>query len=143
MSGAWGDSVRFCTNLLYTRGTTLARLSADDIPALSDWVTAVGDMTTISEQVAFRDSTLNLTAQGNLQAAEPISYLTTDIVGTSRSLTPTIGAYEWIAGTVTLIGQTDDSEEDAARGMIRKVLRNGQLYIIRSDKQYDLLGRER
>ncbi|MDY5075967.1 MAG: hypothetical protein SPE88_04200 [Paludibacteraceae bacterium] len=143
MSGAWGDSVRFCTNLLYTRGTTLARLSADDIPALSDWVTAVGDMTTISEQVTFRDSTLNLTAQGNLQAAEPISYLTTDIVGTSRALTPTIGAYEWIAGTVTLIGQTDDSEEDAARGMIRKVLRNGQLYIIRSDKQYDLLGRER
>ena len=100
-------------------------------------------MTTISEQVTFRDSTLNLTAQGNLQAAEPISYLTTDIVGTSRAATPTIGAYEWIAGTETTIGQTDDSEENTARGMIRKVLRNGQLYIIRSDKQYDLMGRER
>ena len=143
MSGAWGDSVRFCTNLLYTRGTTLARLSADDIPALSDWATAVGDMTTISEQVAFRDSTLNLTAQGNLQAAEPISYLTTDIVGTSRAATPTIGAYEWIAGTETTIGQTDESEVNTTRGIIRKVLRNGHLYIIRSDKQYDLMGRER
>lgn len=139
VSGTWSENIGFATNLLYTAGTTLARLSTTDMANLSDWQTTMSDRTAVSELVAFKDSTLALAKAGNLQTGTPLEYITTDLQGNLRAAIPTLGAYEYIEATVPTDWNTGSLQPSATEPC--KILRNGQLLIICQGVIYDIYGR--
>ncbi len=92
--------VTFGNNALYTSGTNFAYGGAA-IATFDDWKTKSAETNSMVEQAQFFDAkSLDLTAEGNLRNAKPLSYVTDDINTTVRDASnPTIGAYEFAATT--------------------------------------------
>ncbi|MDR1739331.1 MAG: DUF4465 domain-containing protein [Bacteroidales bacterium] len=67
----------------------------------AEWTTSSGEVGSIEEQANFfYHDDLHLKTAGNLNAALPLTFITTDIDSVQRSATtPTIGAYEYVAIT--------------------------------------------
>lgn len=91
------DGATLSNNVLYTTGSTFAKTSSSSTSATySDWVTAFGETAGYNESVTFLSDNMLFPAEaGNLVNAVPLDYVKTDIQGTARSATPTIGAYEY------------------------------------------------
>ncbi|MBQ9640461.1 MAG: DUF4465 domain-containing protein [Bacteroidaceae bacterium] len=93
------DKFNFQNNLMYTAGETFFRASSSttgDFAAFVEKTAATGN---INKQVAFASDDIlepAATLEGDLLAALPLSYVTTDINGTARPAESiTIGAYEY------------------------------------------------
>lgn len=90
---------RFEHNVLFSDGTGIAFIDGD-ISDMEAWKTAVNSTSDHTEKVVFVDADLlRPKEKGNLIAAEPLDFVTTDITGRLRAEIPTIGAYEYIEST--------------------------------------------
>lgn len=85
----------FKRNVMHTAGTSIAYV-AGAISGREDWAETTGDTTSIDASKAFvSDIELMPASADNLNIAEPLSYVTTDITGATRAAAPTVGAYEF------------------------------------------------
>ena len=85
----------FKRNVMHTAGTSIAYV-AEAISGREDWAETTGDTTSIDASKAFvSDIELMPASADNLNIAEPLSYVTTDITGATRAAAPTVGAYEF------------------------------------------------
>lgn len=90
------SGITFSNNMTYTSGTAFAYVGAtvDDFEA---WKVLSEEKDSYNEQTTFLSETVLEPAQvGNLNHAKPLSFVTTDLNGTTRDAeNPTIGAYEY------------------------------------------------
>lgn len=85
------DRLKFHSNAFFS-SSKISNLGED----AESWATATGDLTLINEEALFNSAgDLHLKASGSLVSAIPIDYVITDLDGNPRSVTPTIGAYEF------------------------------------------------
>lgn len=86
--------IAFKNNAYFTTGTKFASNGGD---LFSDWQTNNNDNASIIEKADFlSNGDLHLKSAGNLNMAIPVSYISTDLEGTTRSTTtPTLGAFEY------------------------------------------------
>ncbi len=96
------SNITYEHNIVFTpEGNTFGAVSAVD--SFDKWKTAVGitdAQGNLSEAVVFASDDLLIpkqTNEGHLLTAASLDFVTTDITGKQRSLTPTIGAYEFDA----------------------------------------------
>lgn len=93
---------RFCDyNRISYVGSSFGRLGSTDYATLSDWATGTGfdvhSALCTPEFVANND--LHITGSDGITVANPLSYVTTDIDGETRSNTPCAGADELESGS--------------------------------------------
>ncbi|MBI9064296.1 MAG: DUF4465 domain-containing protein [Marinilabiliaceae bacterium] len=93
----------FDHNNLYTSGTYLAQVASENVQDLAGWQVKVTAANSLSEAVTFYSATdMHLKEAGNLNAGIPITTVTTDMDGQTRSTsTPTIGADEFTQPDLT------------------------------------------
>lgn len=87
-------STTFKKNAYSLTGTKFASRGGD---TFDDWKITTSDSTSIEEKAEFLSATdLHLKAVGNLNMANHIDYITTDVEGNLRDIkAPTVGAYEY------------------------------------------------
>jgi parallel beta-helix repeat protein len=87
-------AINFSNNAYYTASDLLTNAWGND---LETWSANSGDNNSIIEQATFLSgSDLHLMEAGNLQSAEPVSFIPADADNKLRhGITPTIGAYEY------------------------------------------------
>lgn len=92
---AYIADAEFKHNVMHTAGTSIAYV-AEAISGREDWAEVSGDTTSIDASKTFvSDIELMPESADNLNIAEPLSYVTTDITGATRAAAPTVGAYEF------------------------------------------------
>lgn len=98
VNSTFKDAFTFDFNNMYSSGTKLAKIGSTDLNDLTAWQGQVTATNSISENVVFYTaSDLHIKEKGNLQKATPITLVSTDFDGITRSATtPTMGAYEYV-----------------------------------------------
>ena len=92
--------INFSNNIYFTNGASFGGAAANDIEyeTFDDWTEATGDKDSFNKMVTFLSEELlasENTLEGDLLKAKQLDFVKTDICGTTRSLTPSIGAYEY------------------------------------------------
>ena len=101
---------RFGHNVLFSDGENIAYIG-ENISNIEAWKTSVSSTSDLTEKVVFVSADLlRPKEKGNLVAAEPLDFVTTDITGRLRAETPTIGAYEYFEGTAVAQPAGEDSD---------------------------------
>ncbi|MCR5036466.1 MAG: DUF4465 domain-containing protein [Bacteroidales bacterium] len=93
---------RFCDyNRVSFSGSYVGRLGSTDYATLSDWTTGTGydAHSALCTPNFLGNNDLHITDATGLTVANPLSYVTTDIDGDTRSNTPCAGADEYASGT--------------------------------------------
>lgn len=93
---------RFCDyNRVSFSGSYVGRLGSTDYATLSDWTSGTGYDThsALCTPNFVGNNDLHITDATGLTVANPLSYVTTDIDGDTRSNTPCAGADEYASGT--------------------------------------------
>ncbi len=126
--------ISFNNNALYTSGTNFA-YSDNDFADFDAWKAVSNEENSIVEQVHFLSAnSLDLTEAGNLRAAKPISYVTTDINGTNRhEENPTMGAYEYVPIMMPEIAEGYPQIENIQHNSVTvklKFTENGKVFIL-------------
>lgn len=82
-------------NLVYSTGEATAMVASEG-KTFEEWKTGSGDADALNETVTFASKSLLIPKeQGNLTSANRLAWVETDITGTARTETTTIGAYEY------------------------------------------------
>lgn len=92
---------RFCDyNRIAFTGSNFARMGSNDYPTMADWTTATGfdAHSALCTPQFVGGNDLHITDATGLTVANPLSYVTTDIDGDTRSNTPCAGADEYASG---------------------------------------------
>lgn len=92
---------RFCDyNRIAFTGSNFARMGSNDYPTMADWTTATGfdAHSALCTPQFVGGNDLHITDATGLTVANPLSYVTTDIDGDTRSNTPCAGADEYATG---------------------------------------------
>ena len=96
--------------MLFSDGENIAYIG-ENISNIEAWKTSVSSTSDLTEKVVFVSADLlRPKEKGNLVAAEPLDFVTTDITGRLRAETPTIGAYEYFEGTAVAQPAGEDSD---------------------------------
>lgn len=90
------EGLTFTSNSAYTNGENFAYVKSN-LTSYDDWKALSNEKNTVVGAVSFISNDVLMPADASaIMCATPLSYVTTDIFGTSRSdKTPTIGAYEY------------------------------------------------
>ncbi len=128
------EGLTFSNNALFTTGTLFA-YAGSDIANFEAWQTVSNETNSIVEQVQFlAPNSLDLAEVGNLQAAKPLSFVTTDINGTPRhSVTPTMGAYEYVSVVMPEMAEGYPKVENITHqsAVVKaKLTENGKLFVL-------------
>jgi len=88
-------------NRIAFSGSNFARVSTTDYATLSDWTSATNldTHTALCTPQFVGTNDLHITSSNGITVAHPLSYVTTDIDGDTRSNTPCAGADEYASGT--------------------------------------------
>lgn len=88
-------------NRIHFTGSNIGRFTSTDCATLADWTAATGFDThsAICTPNFVGNNDLHITDATGLTVANPLSYVTTDIDGDTRSNTPCAGADEYASGT--------------------------------------------
>lgn len=92
---------RFCDyNRIAFTGSNFARMGSNDYSTMADWTTATGfdAHSALCTPQFVGGNDLHITDATGLTVANPLSYVTTDIDGDTRSNTPCAGADEYASG---------------------------------------------
>ncbi len=128
------EGMTFNNNALFTTGAQFA-YAGEEVADFEAWKTLSNETNSIIEQVQFlAPNSLDLTEAGNLRAAKPLSYATTDINGTARhEVTQTMGAYEYVPVMMPEIAEGYPKVENITHqsaDVKAKLTENGKLFVL-------------
>lgn len=128
------EGLTFNNNALFTTGAHFA-YAGEEIADFEAWKTVSNEVNSIEEHVQFiAPNSLDLTEAGNLRAAKPLSFVTTDINGTTRhEVTPTMGAYEYVPVMMPEMAEGYPIVENITHqsaDIKAKLTENGKLFVL-------------